>query len=838
MDNNCRFILKILLVTLVLIFSNLQSISQEKKSKDTNLTKIEKLSVNDSDEINAIENLEKIFVGEIIRQNNEKRIKRLREEQLNRVYSKIDEIRSYISKGIDTSEYYYLIRLAESGYQITSDILVNDDVNITTPRNLTTSLLLNKELLNDLELISAKIKLRISEVTAHRKNLDSLASDTIIFKIPKDTSEIAEYFKMLAALGQAYNPVDSMLINSLSELNIIQNRINDISTKLNESIWRIESIRATDELSFFSGGFLKKNYPFIWDNSVQHKSFSEAVKYSTAKNLRVLMFYIVNNLFTFLILILFALVIYYAIRKFRSKIVTEKLLSSKFGISVFVTKPFWTALFLSFSVLQFILPRPPLVFSGILWILTGFILLILINKRKDRNISLVWLCILIIYILIFNSNLLLIVTTAERWALLIISLVSLISLFYIKKSAADFIADKRWMKTILFICLIVFAVSIITNITGYFNLTKQIVISTLLTMYLSILFYAVYTYLNEALIILAEFSEENSDNSFTRNMQNLKRSFPKAAKYLLAAGVIMLISRNFYLYDYFAEGLSIFLGTTRTLGDFTFKIENILLFIVITVISAVISKFISLYSELKSAGLFSGKDERGGIGNWLLLIRISVFSAGLLIAFVSSGFPMDKLTIIIGSLGVGIGLGLQSIVGNLFSGVFLAFEKPVKIGDQIEVDGKTGIIKEIGIRSSKLETFEGSDVIIPNGDLLSKHVINWTRKNNKRRAEIFISVKEPGDINKYKSLILKLLDENNNVEKLPPPQVLVNSIKGPEAEFRILFWGDVNDYLQIKSEVYYTIQNVLRAEEDKLKESISAKYKTEENKTEENKKEN
>jgi small-conductance mechanosensitive channel len=155
---------------------------------------------------------------------------------------------------------------------------------------------------------------------------------------------------------------------------------------------------------------------------------------------------------------------------------------------------------------------------------------------------------------------------------------------------------------------------------------------------------------------------------------------------------------------------------------------------------------------------------------------------------------------------------LQSIVGNLFSGVFLAFEKPVKIGDQIEVDGKTGIIKEIGIRSSKLETFEGSDVIIPNGDLLTKHVINWTRKNNKRRADIILSLNAECDFKKCREVIMSFMDENPDVDKIPSPQVLVQKLDDSGIEFRILFWTDVNNYLQNKSEVFYKIREALRSE--------------------------
>lgn len=811
MSINIKLVRFVVILTSAILLQSLQLFPQDKKTKDTSAVKPGIVTA-DSTEIKAIENLEKFFVDEIVKQNSEKRIKRLREEQLSRIYSKLDEVNKYLSKGIDSAKYNNIIRLAESSYKVTSDVLNIEDVNIMTPRNLTTSMLLNKELLKDLSIIDNEVNAKINDITVLRKSLDSLGSDTILYKIPKDTAQIAEYFKMLNKLSADYNPVDTMLILSLDGLNKIHGDISASVTKLNESIWQIENIRNRDELSFFSGTLTRKNYSYIWDNSSGNRPLSEAIQYSTDKNLRVLLFYIINNSLLILLVLLLSLAVYFILKKFSVKINSIEELKAKYGNSVFLANTFAVSLFLSFNILQFVMPRPPLVFTGLVWALCGILLIPLIKTRRDRKTKKLWVWILLLYILIFNSNLMLIVTIAERWFLLAYSLASVYTALKIKEQSAAFTSDKKWMRNILNICLGVFIISVITNVLGYFNLTKLILISSVLTIYLSLLLYAVYEYLKEALLIMSDFSELDSGGSFSKSMLGMKNGFPKAAKLLLAAGGVILISRNFYVYDYFAEGLSIFLETKRTLGDFTIKIENILLFIIITIVSAIISKLISLYSELKSSGLFSGKDERGGIGNWLLLIRIAVMSAGLLIAFVSSGFPLDKLTIIIGSLGVGIGLGLQSIVGNLFSGVFMAFEKPVKIGDQIEVDGKTGIIKEIGIRSSKLETFEGSDVIIPNGDMLTKHIINWTRKNNKRRADIALNVPAESDVKKCRETIMDLLDRTPLVDKIPAPQVLVNKLDDTAIGFRILFWTDIENFLQNKSEVFYSLQDALKSE--------------------------
>jgi small-conductance mechanosensitive channel len=171
---------------------------------------------------------------------------------------------------------------------------------------------------------------------------------------------------------------------------------------------------------------------------------------------------------------------------------------------------------------------------------------------------------------------------------------------------------------------------------------------------------------------------------------------------------------------------------------------------------------------------------------------------------------MDKITIIIGALGVGIGFGLQTIVNNLVSGIILAFEKPIEIGDQIEVGGRLGKVKEIGIRSSKLATFEGAEVIIPNGDLLSQHVVNWTLSHNHRRVEIIVGVSYGSQLAQAKEVLEKILLENENVDKSPAPAVLVHQFNSSSIDFRLLFWTDIELWINSKSEIILAIDKAFK----------------------------
>ena len=108
-------------------------------------------------------------------------------------------------------------------------------------------------------------------------------------------------------------------------------------------------------------------------------------------------------------------------------------------------------------------------------------------------------------------------------------------------------------------------------------------------------------------------------------------------------------------------------------------------------------------------------EDNKGERSKLLVTRLVLLIGGFLIAVAASGLPVDKITVILGALGVGIGLGLQNIVSNFVSGIILIFDKTIRIGDVVELSDKKGRVKEIGVRASTLLSDEGAEIIIPNG---------------------------------------------------------------------------------------------------------------------------
>src|SRR5204863_2744460 len=189
--------------------------------------------------------------------------------------------------------------------------------------------------------------------------------------------------------------------------------------------------------------------------------------------------------------------------------------------------------------------------------------------------------------------------------------------------------------------------------------------------------------------------------------------------------------------------------------------------------SAAISRIVSFVASDQPSEQASGR-RRGGIGSWLLIIRISIITLGLLAGFAALGIPMDRLTIILSALSVGIGFGLQSLVNNLVSGLIISFEKPVHIGDFVEVGGQSGTVKSIGFRSSIIATPAGANVVIPNGNLLSQHLVNWTRDDTSRSVDIPVEVPRGTDLERAIKILKELPEKDQRILSNPTTGVIIS----------------------------------------------------------------
>jgi small-conductance mechanosensitive channel len=169
---------------------------------------------------------------------------------------------------------------------------------------------------------------------------------------------------------------------------------------------------------------------------------------------------------------------------------------------------------------------------------------------------------------------------------------------------------------------------------------------------------------------------------------------------------------------------------------------------------------------------------------------------------------MSKLGLLAGALGVGLGFGLQNIIANFVSGLILAFERPIQVGDTVEVGTVFGNVQSIGVRSSTVKTFDGSEVIVPNADLISNQVSNWTLSDKRRRMQLPVKVAFGNNPHQVLELLLKIARTHPNVLTEPEPFATFNGFGDNYLDFTLYYWI-TDDIFKNKTEIALGVHDLL-----------------------------
>lgn len=250
------------------------------------------------------------------------------------------------------------------------------------------------------------------------------------------------------------------------------------------------------------------------------------------------------------------------------------------------------------------------------------------------------------------------------------------------------------------------------------------------------------------------------------------------------------------------------LGHEFSLGSFSLSLGHILLFVAATVIAFWAAKITRmLLHEVAGSRL---KLQRGTANSVAALAYYGVLLLGLIGAMSVAGFKATQLALIFGALGVGIGFGLQNVVSNFVSGLILMFERPVQPGDVIEVESTTGTVREIGLRATRVRTFDGSDVMVPNSALVSNPLVNWTLHDSNRRLEATVGVAYGSDPAHVSALLEQAAVSTPGIASAPAVQVLFTGFGASSLDFQVRAWtSDVDNLARIRSDLHARIHHVL-----------------------------
>lgn len=187
------------------------------------------------------------------------------------------------------------------------------------------------------------------------------------------------------------------------------------------------------------------------------------------------------------------------------------------------------------------------------------------------------------------------------------------------------------------------------------------------------------------------------------------------------------------------------------------------------------------------------------------VIQFSCLVIGAMAGIQLLGIDLGVLTVFSGTLGIGIGFGLQEIVKNVFSGFVIFFERPIRMGDVVEVGGVPGVVKSIRTRSTIVNTFDNISIVVPNSEFLTDRVVNWSHSDRIVRIESRVGVDYASDAEQVKQTLLEIARANKDILSQPEPSVVFEEFADSALLFRLLYWVDVEDRMEVKSQINFAI---------------------------------
>lgn len=269
----------------------------------------------------------------------------------------------------------------------------------------------------------------------------------------------------------------------------------------------------------------------------------------------------------------------------------------------------------------------------------------------------------------------------------------------------------------------------------------------------------------------------------------------RALRFILAAfavaGVVTVVLGSFSLWPTILSAMGSSLDATLNVGAVTISAGAVATAVGVALATLLAVKVIGFILERE---ILSRLPLRPGTGYAIsTFTRWAIVISGTVLTLVALGIDTTKVTLLAGALGVGIGFGLQSIVNNFVSGLILIVERPVHVGDLIEVGPLLAEVRRIGIRSSTVRTMQGAEVIMPNSELVSKEVINWTRSDRQRRYDIDVGVAYGSKPEQVMRLLEEAAREVPEIMTNPAPLAMFVGFGDSSLNFRLLAWVQTID---------------------------------------------
>jgi potassium-dependent mechanosensitive channel len=568
-------------------------------------------------------------------------------------------------------------------------------------------------------------------------------------------------------------------------------------------------------------GALSQNSPPIWSlMSGSQGEWTKNTGQSFFAQLRALTSFAQRLPFTFLIhaliILVLALALHWFGRQVRKWSDREPSLQ---GVAPIYALPVSTALALSFLLSRWTLySQAPRLLLAIIATAALIPTVLILRRLLDRNLVPILNTIVVMFFVDQLRQICASVPLLARVLLLAQTLGAVVFLVWIIRGRRLAVTSDKTSKrlsrvtsSVLWLCLIVLSASLLSNILGYVDLANLLSSTFLLSIYFAALLYVAILIVDGLVVIALQVGPVASLRAVQLHRPMLRRRLLGVIEFLALLLFLSVLLNFLGLRTPLIQNIATVLQAELTIGSLNVSLGHILGFVGTVWASFLFAKFLRFLLEQDVYQHF--KLARGTPQAISTMVQYAVLLLGFLVAMQVLGVDLNKLTILMGAFTVGVGFGLQNIINNFVSGLILLFERPIKVGDVIDVGGTVGEVRHIGIRATVVRTPDGSEVIVPNGTLISNQVTNWTFSDQQRAIEIPVTVVRGAAPQRVVELLKTTAANHPGVAKQPQPQSYVLNFSSGAVTFQLRAWTNrYEDWVQVRSDLAVAIDEALTGE--------------------------
>ncbi|OQP50265.1 mechanosensitive ion channel family protein [Niastella populi] len=642
-----------------------------------------------------------------------------------------------------------------------------------------------------------------------RNSMKVLVGDTIMRQIWRDSLLRQQFSPQLKGMRESFRGATKKLKESLAKINHFQTQVSSNIIITSQLLDRVNALLSTSAARIFG-----KEHNYLWERDTTSLSARarSSMKKAYAGEKKALHYYFKDSnhkrLFLLLIGVVFLVWLLRNIRTVRRLNAMDSI--SHFSFEYLPNNYIVAAFIMMFAIAPLFDLHAPSAYIESMQLLMLVILTVICWRKWPRRLFVYWIAMVVLYICFSFTHHMADPGFWQRNFLILLNILSVAFGMLFLSQMQQKLPLRNFLRSVIILHNIMNIVGVLCNILGRVSLA-QILGSSAIFGFTQAIGLAVFSKIcMEAILLQIVASRLRRNVHSPMNFEPVLAGFRRPVLFLVVILWLIVFATNLNIYTSALGVLGDLLTHQRSIGNATFTIGGVLLFFFIIWIAHLLQKYVGYFF-----GDTGNDDETHNKGqrSRLLIARLILLCVGYLLAVAASGVPVDKITIVLGALGVGIGLGLQNIVNNFVSGIILIFDRPLQIGDVVEIGDKSGRVREIGLRSSTLITGDGAEVIIPNGDVLSQQITNWTLSNNQKRIELDLSITGSNDMELVTNTVKKAILESGFIYENREPSVLFTGITDNGVELKVFYWCvDVNKTGAAKSAITVLLFNALKAQ--------------------------